>query len=259
MSHFKTDRLRKGCSAILACTAILLAPAHSAPVHRQDAAVTTTQGVDLDLSINYYTRALTPEGVVRESRYQETMLRRPGHVWIARVLPAAASSENAAHGRDAAGAGEAGSPVEPAHRHFNHVLLPRHVTRTRGQLRLEFVDVPGREVIAIAPSDYDNVGFDGSWANAFFLADPTIVASLPLMNKTSPVAGAHWHEAIRDGVFHRVLWDEKRMVPLLLEKGDTKGSFLQRMEVKVRPGLARVLPWTTIKGYAQREYADFLD
>ena len=41
---------------------------------------------DLDLGITYYSRVLTPEGVTRESRYEEKMLRRPGHVWVERVL-----------------------------------------------------------------------------------------------------------------------------------------------------------------------------
>ena len=40
---------------------------------------------DLDLLITYYSKVVTPEGVTRESRYEETMLRRPGHVWTARV------------------------------------------------------------------------------------------------------------------------------------------------------------------------------
>lgn len=260
MAHFKTDRVRKSCGAILTCTVLLLAESvHPEPTHVQDVAVTSTQGSDLDLAINYYTRVLTPEGVLRESRYEEMMLRRPGHVWTARVVPAAASSTNALLGHNETSAGKAEGPLEHAHKHFNHVLLPRHVTRTGNQVRLEFVDVHEREVIAIAPSEYENVNFDGSWANAFFLADPKIVATLPLIDKTSPVAGARWHELTKDGVYQRVLWDEKRMLPLLLEKGDGKGGYLQRMEVTVQPTLARVLPWTSIKGYAHKEYADFLD
>ena len=56
--------------------AVANAPAASAP--------------DLDLAITYYSKTLTPDGVTRESRYQETMLRRPGHlapgVVLARVV-----------------------------------------------------------------------------------------------------------------------------------------------------------------------------
>lgn len=260
MSHFKTDCFRKSCSATLVCAVMWLAhPAHAQPAHTKAGAVTSAQGEDLDLSIVHYTRVLTREGVLRESRYEETMLRRPGHVWTARIVPAVASTPNALHGHDETGARKADGPEAHAHKHFNHVLLPRHVTSTGDQVRLEFVDSHTREVISIAPSEYENVSFDGSWANAFFLADPKIVATLPLINKTSPVFGARWHELTRDGVYQRVLWDEKRRVPLLVEKGDTKGSFLQRMEVKVQPALAKVLPWTSIKGYAQKEYADFLD
>lgn len=51
---------------------------------------------DLDLRITYYSRVLTPEGVTRESRYDEKMLRRPGHVWVERVL-APATDAHAGH------------------------------------------------------------------------------------------------------------------------------------------------------------------
>lgn len=42
---------------------------------------------DIDLSIKYYSRTMTAESVLRESCYEENMLRRPGHVRGARVLP----------------------------------------------------------------------------------------------------------------------------------------------------------------------------
>jgi hypothetical protein len=123
---------------------------------------------------------------------------------------------------------------------------------------LEFVDFHKREVIAIAPSEYENVNFDGSWVNTFFLVDPKVVAALPVSKKTSP-SGARWHELIRDGMYQRVLWDEKRLIPLLVEKGDIEGNLLERMEIRVQPGLAALPRWTSLKGYAQKEYADFLD
>lgn len=260
MAHFKTDRARKRYSAVLTCAVLWLAhPAYAQPAHTQTGPVAFAQGDDLDLSITYYTRVLTPEGVLRESRYEEIMMRRPGHVWTARVVPARTYNSTALPTKDKTGAGKAEILREHAHKHFNHVLLPRHVTKTGSQMRLEFVDIHERELIAIAPSEYENVSFDGSWANAFFLADPKIVATLPLINKSSPVAGARWHELTMAGAFQRVLWDETRMVPLLFEKGDINGTFLQRMEVKVQPELAKDLPWQNIKGYAQKEYADFLD
>lgn len=224
---------------LVVCCALLPAlPAAAQASQAQPVA----QGPDLDLTIRYYTRVVSADGVLRESRYEETMLRRPDHVWVARVLP-----------KDAARADD------HAHKHFNHVVLPRHVMRDGGRLRLEFVDAGERAVVSIPPTEYDNVNFDGSWTNAFFLVDPHSVALLPLSNQASPVPGARWHAREKNGVFQRVLWDERKMIPLLVERGERNGSFFQRIEVKPRAQLERALPWQGLDGYAQKEYADFLD
>jgi hypothetical protein len=217
-----------------------MAAAHAAPA----------QGPDLDLAIHYYSRAVTPEGVLRESRHQETMMRRADHVWTARVLP----DTPATHGADAAPAHHVRE-----HKHFNHVMLPRHVLRSNGQVHLEYVDFREREVVSISPSEYENVNFDGSWTNAFFLVDPKVVAALPLTNRASPVAGARWRETSKGSGYQRVLWDENRMIPLLIEKGDAAGRTLERIEIMPQPTLAKALPWAGAKAFAQKEYADFLD
>ncbi len=196
----------------------------------------------LDLDVAYYSRVLTPEGVTREARYQERMLRRPGHVWVGRTLPAGAPP--APHG---------------GHAEFNPVLLGRHVVLEQGQLRLEYVDRAARQLIAIAPTDYANVSFDGSWDKAWFLLDPKQVLALPLSARPSAVAGARWREREKDGQFERVLWDERRQLPLVFESGDKAGTVLRRVEVAVLPGLAASVPWQALAGFSHKEYADFLD
>lgn len=256
MPPIQMARSRNRFRAVIACVVMSIAPVgHAQAV---PAAAAPVQGPDLDLAIVHTTRVQTPEGVLRESRYEEKMMRRQGHVWLERVLPEAAPSSEAAHRHDKTGHATAAEAAGPAHRHFNHVLLPRHVFSAGDRLGLEFIDFRGREIISIAPAEYENVRFDGSWANTFFLVDPKSVSALPVSGKAAP-AGARWHELTRDGVYQRVLWDARRMIPLLVETGDTKGSFRERMEVKVQPGLTKVSPWTNLKGYAQKEYADFLD
>lgn len=232
-------------AAAAACTLLCAWPA---------VAATKAEAPDLDLSIRYTTRVLTAEGVTRESRYEESMMRRPGHVWLARVLP-----KNAGHDDDHAGMKKAVAKESHVHKHFNHVVLPRHVANEGGKLKLEFVDVHEREVVVITPAEYENVNFDGSWANAFYLVDPKAVAELPLSNRRSDVPGARWREREKNGVFQRVLWDEARMVPLVMETGDRNETFFQRIEVKVLPNLSVSLPWQNLKGFAQKEYTDFLD
>jgi hypothetical protein len=224
------------CRAALVCAALLPAGA----LH----AAAPAQGPDLDLSIQHYSRVMTAEGLLRETRYEETMLRRPGHVWLARVLPAPRAAQP--------GQGQ-------AHKHPNYEVLPRHVMLERDRVRLEAVNAAEREVISIPPGEYDNANFDGSWVNAFFLMDPQRVAALPLSTRPSTVAGARWREQEKKGVFQRVLWDEARMVPLVVETGDRAGTFFEQVTVKPLPTLAKSVPWAQLKGYAQREYSDFLD
>ncbi|MBI3285701.1 MAG: hypothetical protein HYZ65_12755 [Burkholderiales bacterium] len=197
---------------------------------------------DLDLHIRYYSKLLTPEGVTREARYEETMLRRPGHVWVARVLPRQAQGE-----------------AEAVHKQFNHVVLPRHVLLENKQLRVEYVDAHGKEIVAIPPSEYENVNFDGSWENAYYLLDPKLVQALPLSAQASSVAGARWRERVRKGVFQRVLWDEQKQLALIIESGDQAATFYRRVEVKPQASLTRELPWQKLQAYAHKEYADFLD
>jgi hypothetical protein len=198
---------------------------------------------DLDLKIAYYSKVITPEGVTREARYEEKMLRRSGHVWTTRVMPAHAEETQAAG----------------AHKHFNHVVLARHVVLENARPRIEFVDAHEKQVVSIPPAEYGNVSFDGSWDHAYYLLDSKRVKSMPLSPRVSTVAGARWREREEKGLFERVLWDEQRQIPLVIESGDKAATFLNRMEIAVQPGLTRDLPWQKLKGYAQKEFADFLD
>ena len=208
-------------------------------------AVTAT-APDLDLAITYYSKTLTPDGVTRESRYQETMLRRPGHVWSARVLPANAAQHQHQH-------------EEGGHRHgINHIAMPRHVIDAGKTPRLEFVDAREKAVIAIPATEFDNVNFDGSWDRAFYLLDPRLLKTMTVTTRASTTPGARWREREDNGVYQRVLWDEQRQIPVTIESGDKAGTFYRRVDVTARAGVAAA-PWTKLQGYAQREFADFLD
>jgi hypothetical protein len=205
------------------------------------------QGPALDLKIKYYDRALTAEGVLRESHFEETMLRRPGHVWTARVLPAFATKQHAHEHH------------EHEERHFNPVALPRHVALNGNEIKLEFVDRSKKEVINIVASEYENVSFDGSWINAYFLVDPQQVVTMPLSAKESSVAGARWYEQEKNGVYQRVLWDEQNMIPLEVETGRRDGTMLRKVSVEIVSKTSKETPWSNVKGYIQKEYSDFLD
>lgn len=230
---------------------------------------------DLDLTIQYYNKTQSPDGVTREARYEEKMLRRANHVWVARVLPKDVpkdASKDLPQGADRAAlhqasakpgtadkAGKVAKAGAGEHAQFNYVVLPRHVSLNNGKVKLEFINPGHKEVVSVPPAEYDNVAFDGSWDNAVFLLDPKLMKALPLSKRASDVAGAQWRESEQNGVFQRVLWDEQKQIPLIIEIGDKAQTRFRRVEVKLEPNLTSHLPWQNLAGFVQKEYSDFLD
>lgn len=213
---------------------------------------------ELDLTISYYSKVLTPEGVTREAKYQDNMQRRDGHIWLYRVLPTASG---AAHDHEAPAVKKNNTKKnsEDTHQHFNHVLVPRHVTFENNKVQLEYIDTVNKIRISIPPADYGNVNFDGSWENSYFLVDPKLVKAMPLSKQVSTVPNAVWYEREKNGAFQRVLWDEQRQIPLVIENGDKASNSYRRIEIQVSNKLSKETPWKNTKGYAQKEYSDFLD
>jgi hypothetical protein len=93
----------------------------------------------------------------------------------------------------------------------------------------------------------------------FFLLDPQILKTMKLSKQVSNSNGAVWYEREQGGVFQKVLWNEQMQIPLVIESGDRAGSFYRRVEVKPSPNLQSNLPWLNLKGFVNREYADYLD
>ena len=218
-----------------------------------------TRVPDLDLAIRYYSKVRTAEGVTREARYEEKMLRRTGQVWVARVVPKAVDAQALHAAPEIAKKNVSLKVKEPEHQHFNHVLTSRHIILENNKLRVEYVDAHSKNIVSVPASEYANVNFDGSWENSFYLLDPKLVNAMPVSPKSSAVPGAQWHEREKNGVFQRVLWDTQKQIPLIIESGDKAATFYQRVDVTPQASNTLALPWKNLQGYAQKEYADFLD
>lgn len=244
--NFSNKQFVKLLSGAIFCAAMLGIHPASCAAQEISGTSSTLAGPELDLTIKYFNRELTPDGVLRESSYEEKILRRSGHVWSYRVLPGTTTASNITRQKH-------------EHKEFNPIVLPRLVKFDGNKVSVEFIDVREREVINIAPSEYDNVNFDGSWPNTYYLIAPKVVAALPLSQRPSSVATARWHEMVKNGLFQRVLWDDKLLIPLVIETGDLKNTFLQRINVTPNAKLVKDLPWSHQQGYAQKEYSDFLD
>ncbi len=209
----------------------------------------------LDFTVHYLSKIITPEGVTREAQYSETVIRRPGHVWVARVLPRGA--ELAENGQPQKM--HASFPAEAEHAHFNHVLIPRHIVQSKEKTSIEFIDRTNQLRISVPASEYGNVNFDGSWENSFYLIDPVLLQQMRATGSWGKCLAGQWYEREKNGIFQKICWDAQRQIPLIVESGDRAGTFFNRVVVQAAEHLQAKLPWANLKGLASREYADYLD
>lgn len=228
--------------------------------HSAGSVLAVSPAPELDLSIRHYSRVVTANGVVRESRSEETMLRRHNHVWLVRVLPDTFAGRNLQQhaGRNVPLKTVTMGLPQPAIEHpLAANTMPRHVTLEAGRLKLELVDTKRQEIIVVAPEKYADIRFDGSWSNAYYLLDSRMIAALFLSKQSA--SGTHWRSQEKDGYFQRVLWNEEKMIPLVIETGSRDGKFFRRTEVQVRKGLTRDLPWKKLQAYVRKEYVQTFD
>ncbi|MCA7936052.1 hypothetical protein [Burkholderia cepacia] len=226
---------------------------------------------DLDAVLLHESRTVTADGVTRTTLYRERMVRRDGHVWVERVLPAAAAGgggqgDDHDHDHDAGPGRRAG--VQPAaahagHRHFNFQAAARHVTYDGKTARIEYVDAANRTVVSVPPAEYETTGFDGSWDNAYYVTPPSQLKRLAVA-KRGDAPGTLWYEQAVDtpgarGV-NRILWSETLQAPLSVEYRSADGRVVRKLTLTPAPAARREAPpWTTLARYARKEYADYLD
>jgi len=256
----------KHLNAIILSSMLCLVPDISAAQDTQKSPALPPAS-DMDLSIKYFNRELSTDGVLHESSYEESMLRRNGHVWTQRVLPKQISENDTTHPPlpnpppSGEGTNESLRDIHVNHEHkdFNYIVLPRHVAFDGSKTTVEFIDMHERQVIYIAPTEYENVNFDGSWLNTYYLVNPQYVAAMPLASRPSTTAHTQWHEAKNTKLYQRILWNDKLNIPLIIETGDIAGTFLNRITVSPKTKLTQNIPWQRLQGFTQKEYSDFLD
>ncbi len=218
------------------------------------AASGVTSPSDLDAIVTHESTSVSRNGVTRTERFEERVIRRQGHVWTERVLPAAARANLHHHDANAEGT---------EHRHFDFEGAARHVTREAdGRTHLEYVDREKKWTVFVPGAEYGPVGFLGNWDAEFHLAPPALIARMPVLatRTASTPEGAAWHEERRDGWTHRVLWSNTHNYPLAIEAIRDDGTLTRRTAVKIVAATpADRLPWRGLSGYRPRTYDDFMD
>lgn len=201
---------------------------------------------DLAIKVEHEITTLSADGVTRVTRFGERLIRRDNQSWVARIIPASAHEEADHH---TAGKG---------HKHMDIAAASRWVERgSDGKLRVRIVNAHEKVTVDITPVDYNNIGFDGKWTTASQLLDPEQIKRMKAITRSAP-AGARWYEGGTRDAKVQVLWDEKENYPRRIDSANAAGTSRSSMVV-TREKMPSVMPWTQLKGYAQKEYSDLLD
>jgi len=201
----------------------------------------------LDAVVSYDSFLVSHAGVTETRSFRNLLLRRPGHIWMQRLLP----EHRAGHAHEAEPGG---------HKHFDFDAATQHLTRdASGTVRADYVDADSRQIIFLPAAEYAVAGFDGAWDGAAALIAPAQVRAMPRINRPAP-AGAEWHEEKRAGWTNLVLWSSQLQIALEIESGRDDGSIRRVTRVTPRALTPDAqLPWRQLDGYRQGEYQDFLD
>ena len=205
---------------------------------------------DLDAVLSYQSSSISRNGVTKEMRFQEKMIRRDGHLWTAPVP-----------GKIALGYEDETPAEHAAHEHFDFESAARHLSHdAEGKLQLDYVDAARSTVVRVPPGEYEATGFTSSWASAASLIEPGSISAMQRLKRTSPVAGAIWYEQQQGRRFSRVLWSPTLQIALKIESGNVDGSAYRATTVRLLPATAaQKLPWLGLARLKQKEYDDFMD
>jgi len=204
---------------------------------------------DQNLRISHHVLTIGKDGVQRESRYADLMFRRADSVWVERELPPALREDHAHEARE--------GKVHIGHAHADNTAAPLWVRRDAGgKVQVGMVLRQQRKLIEVDAANYGNVGYNGSWANAYWLVDP---ASLKRMKDLGAAGkGVQRYELQQGESTLRIDWDVAGRYARRIEQRNAHGTSLNVMTAAAIPA-PKTLPWQQVGGYERGEYSDLLD
>jgi hypothetical protein len=197
---------------------------------------------DVELLVKHTTVSSGADGVQRSTEYAERISRSNDHIWVSRMVPTKAHSDHD-HAKDG-----------KAHKHLDVSTASRWISKDAlGNAQISLVPSGQKVLVNISKSDWENVGFDGSWDAAWGLIDP---ARLKRM-KTATVAGDLTTYILAEkGRSMKVVWNTKLRVPVLVESSDASSRRQTAVQV-LQVALSR--PWEQSRNFEKRDYSDYLD
>ncbi|OHX14361.1 hypothetical protein BI347_13230 [Chromobacterium sphagni] len=195
---------------------------------------------DLQAVVRYETVSLGADGVEKTARYSEKWIRQGGHVWRERLNAGQASHD------------------DDGHQHLDYAAAPRHVwLDSKRQPQLEFIHSGRKERIQVAPREWSDVGFNGSWPQASQLVDLARLKGFARRRESADIT--LYRKASAEGG-KTLRWSRRWQMPLEIEVRSADSR--QRETIRVTPQAltpSTPLPWRQSAGWPARDYLDTLD
>ena len=197
---------------------------------------------DVELLVKHTAMSSGADGIKRSTEFAERVSRSKDNVWVSRVLPAKAHADHD-HAKG-----------DKAHKHIDVATASRWISKdAAGIAQISLVPNDEKVLVNVSKTDWENVGFDGSWDAAWGLIDP---ASLKRMKAGTVAGDLTTYTLAEKGRNVKVVWNTKLRIPMLVESSDP--SSRRQTTVQVLQS-ASSRPWDQLRGYAKKDYSDYLD
>lgn len=200
----------------------------------------------LSAIMTFESTTLTAEGVKKQTYFQERFIRDSNIIWSERIVSAAAKHH------------EHHEQHEGHEHNLNFATAGKWLVRdAKNQVKFAFVRSDDKKIINPRASEYGTLGFDGVWETAYYLVNRESLKKMTPLSKSAP-DGAKWYEKKDPKQFTRILWDERKEIPLTIETGTVDGTSSDKITLALTPA-PTTLPWKNLGGYENIAYEDLLD
>ena len=241
-------------SVIAALVGAMPAQANAAEPAKPDALALSTTAIqatpEADLRITYQAMSIGSDGVQRDSKYTNRVYRRKSQLWIEREFPEGLR-ESLAHGHEEAHGPHAG------HAHDDARAAPLFIQRAGdGKVSVEVILAKLKRVISVDEAHHGNVGYGGSFDNAYWIVPPASLQNMERVGK--PNAGVQRYRSVAGERTTLIDWDVANQFARRVERSDSHG--LERIVVTAtRLPLPLAQPWKATEKFERGDYSDLLD
>lgn len=202
----------------------------------------------LSAIMTFESMTLTSEGVKKQTQFQERFIRDTNIVWSERIIPAAAKNRE----------NEQTHQAENHEHNLNFATAGKWLVRdAKDQITFCFVRNDEKKIITPRASEYGTLGFDGVWETAYYLVNRAALKKMTILKQAAP-DGAIWYEKKDTKQYTRILWDERKEIPLTIVTGSFDGTTTNKITLALTAPPA-TLPWKSVSGYQTVAYEDLLD